>query len=346
MATVPIEEPGPGRAATARFVPFAAGFILTAAPNWTRTPPIAGTPLALLAGLWLFGRIGLAGLLPSPWAVAADVVFLPALALAVGPTIIRHSGLRNGALLGVLLGLAACNAAFHLDLAPLDAGAALRLAAGIFVLLIAMIGGRIVPAFTQSGLHVAGRAATIGASGVLDGLAIGVLALAVALDAAEAAPATCAAAAGTAALLHAVRLARWQGWRTADLPIVLVLHAGYAWVPAGAALLAAAHLGWLPRTAGLHAWGAGAVGTMLIAVMSRASLGHGGRVLAPDASTVAAYCLVFAGAALRVGGAVAGGRSEMALLTLGGGAWSLGYLLFGLRFLPIWLRPRADGRPG
>lgn len=323
-----------------------AGFILTAVPNWTGTRPLGGAPLALLVLIWLAGRVGMAGLLPLPYGAIADAAFLPALAVAVAPAILRRSVARNGVFVLVLLVLAMVNAAFHADFARFDADRALRLAIGLFAILIGLVGGRIVPAFTQSGLRVSGRAVTIVARPRLDRAAVLVLVLAVAADAAGLPPAVCGAAAGIAAVLHALRLSHWQGWSAHRLPLVWILHAGYLWLVIGMALLAASHLGLVDDSAHLHAWGAGAVGTMLLAVMSRASLGHAGRDLVADAATVVAYGLVTVGAALRVAAAVAAGPAYGDWVLAGGAAWSLGYLVFAVRFLPVWLRPRQDGRPG
>ncbi|MCC7275214.1 MAG: NnrS family protein, partial [Alphaproteobacteria bacterium] len=320
-----------------------AGFLLTAAPNWTGTRPLSGAPLALLVAVWIAGRAGMLGLLPPAVAVAADLAFLPLLGLCVGRAIVARSGRRNGVLLVFLLALTLANAAVQLDLGVVDGTAALRTGVGLLVVLIGLIGGRIVPAFTQSGLRMAGHAATIAPAPTLDRLAVLALAVAVVADAAPVPAYLVAAAAGLAAVLHAVRLARWQGWRAGGLPLVWVLHLGYAFVVAGAALLAAARLDLVPASAALHAWSAGAVGTMLLAVMSRASLGHSGRTLAAGPALVAAYVLVVAGAALRVAGAAAEGEATLPLTLLGGAAWSLGYLTFAVAFLPVWLRARADG---
>ena len=323
-----------------------AGFILTAVPNWTGTRSLSGLRLGLLVALWVAGRAAMAELVPPPYGAPIDVAFLPVLAIAVGPAILHGSRARNGVFVLLLLVLCAGNGAFHANVAWFGASEALRAAIGMFALIIALVGGRIVPAFTQSGVRAAGRTVAIGPAPYLDRVAIIVLLAAVLADSGGIAATPCAILAGAAALLHGVRLFRWKGWRAIDLPLVWMLHAGYAWIVIGAALLAAKHLGVAHPSAALHAWGAGAVGTMLIAVMSRASLGHGGRDLVADATTVAAGTLVIVGATLRVVGALVDSSVHHLLLTAGGIAWCAGYLTFAVRYVPIWLRPRVDGKPG
>ncbi|MFW6052085.1 MAG: NnrS family protein, partial [Myxococcota bacterium] len=154
-------------------------------------------------------------------------------------------------------------------------------------------------------------------------------------------------AAAAAAVLLALRAAGWQPFRTLREPLLWVLHVGHAWLIVGFALVAAAELGTgLALTTATHALTAGAIGTMVVAVMTRASLGHTGRALeAPPAVTVA-YALVILGAVVRVLGPVAAPALYFESVVAGGVAWATGYALFCLVYAPMLLRPRADGRPG
>jgi uncharacterized protein involved in response to NO len=209
--------------------------------------------------------------------------------------------------------------------------------------MIAVVGGRIIPAFTQNAVRRRDPAFAI-AAGWLDLVAVGltVLILLVDLAAPETPAAGAIAAAGAAA--HAARLARWRGDRTLGQPILWVLHLGYGWLVVGLALKAAWFLTGAPYAAAwLHALTAGCFATMILAVASRASLGHTGRPIVAAPLTVAAYVALTAAAVIRVAAPLAG---SPAALTLAGVLWTAAFIAFLGVYAPILLRPRADGRPG
>ncbi len=324
-----------------------AGFLLTAVPNWTGTAAIKGPRLMLLVVVWLAGRIAAY----SPDALiftVVDCAFLPLLALMVGPGIILRSGKRNAVMVVILLVLAAINAGVHFDgfgLDGLSAAWALRLGIAVFALMIGIIGGRIVPAFTLGGMRMAGRPLEITAWRATElGSILSLLAFALA-TAVQGPDTVLGLFAAVAGLCNLLRFLRWQGWKTWRVPLVWVLHAGYGWLVIGLLLTAATHLTALvPEPAAIHALTAGAFSTMILAVMSRAALGHTGRQLVAGRAVTAAYHLVLCGVLLRVAAPFL--AAEATLLTLGGALWSLGFLVFALRYAPILLRGRPDGRPG
>jgi uncharacterized protein involved in response to NO len=281
-----------------------AGFALTAVPNWTGRLPLRGTPLALLFGLWLAGRVVVAcsDLIGPLLALLVDVGFLLTMTALVVREIAAGRNWRNLPI-AVLLGwLAAANLLVHLGpVAGLASEAlGLRLAIATVLTLIGLIGGRIVPSFTRNWLARRPGESLPAPFGGYDKLAL--LALIVAMLAWALWPeaATSGILLLLAAFLHAIRLARWRGWRTAAEPLVLILHLGYGWLPMGLALV-----GWsilapdLPLAA-RHALTAGTIGTMTLAVMTRATLGHSGHALHAGPATVAIYACVIGGALLRV----------------------------------------------
>jgi uncharacterized protein involved in response to NO len=321
-----------------------AGFLLTAVPNWIDSGPVRGPRLALLAALWVAGRAA-AWTAPAPLFAALDLAFLPALAALIAPGIIVRSGRRNGVFVLLLAILWGANLATHLAALGVADSARWGLMLGIAVLLtaIGVIGGRIVPAFTIGGMRMAGRPLQIAPSPRLDLAAVlGVAATGLA-EAAGAPLPLLAAVAGFAAVANAVRLVHWQGWRTLAVPLVWVLHVGYAWLVVGLGLKALGALDLVPATAAVHALTAGAIGTMVMAVMTRASLGHTGRVLQASRGTVVAYLLLTAGAVLRVAGPLVGGGLERELVGVSGLVWAAGWLAFVACYAPILLRPRAPG---
>jgi len=323
-----------------------AGFMLTAIPNWTGRLPIAGASLAALFGLWVAARLAVlcsAHLGQGP-AALLDVGFYILLA-AIGTREILAAKNRDVPVVGLILLFGVANAIDHAAAAGLVADADLGWRAGIslVVLMISVIGGRIVPSFTRNWLARRGvREGLPEQPGRFDLAAIAVTALALAgwvLFPSQAAVGVLLVGAG---LFQALRLARWRGLRTLADPLVLVLHVGYLWVPIGLLLLGAAILGpAMPRSAAVHALTAGAMATMILAVMTRASLGHTGRELRANGGTAALYLLVTLGALLRLAASF-GLVDYMLGLEVAGLAWGGAFFLFLVAYGPILFAGRVD----
>jgi len=304
------------------------GFLLTAIPNWTGRLPLRGAPLAALAALWILGRIAL--LTPVPW---IELAFPLALIFVVAREVTAARNFHNLPVVAVLALLFVGDLLVHLHALDIAYTAMLgnRIGVATLLLLIALIGGRIIPSFTRNWLAKARPAGRMPAPhSALDWacLATGAVGL-IAWAAAPDAPASSVLAiAGGAAL--AVRLSRWRGLATLGEPLLFVLHVGYAWLAAGLALAGLnAFLGWLPPGAPTHALTAGAIGTMTLAVMTRASLGHTGHALTAGGGTVAIYALVSLGAVLRVA------AQTPAMTSLAGLAWAAAFALFALLYGPL-----------
>jgi uncharacterized protein involved in response to NO len=312
--------------------------------------PLQGSPLAALAALWLAGRVALAlSAVMGPWAAAAlDLAFPAALLGAVAREIVAGQNWRNLPVCLALAGLLAANALTHLEAIGFAATgpAGIRLGTAVLVALIALVGGRILPSFTANWLRKRGELRLPVPFGRFD-LATIVLTWA-ALLAWTMAPAALptAVVALAAGLANALRLARWRGHRTLAEPLVWVLHLGYAWIPAGLLLTSVGGFspGMLPPVAGLHALTAGAIGTMTLAVMTRATLGHTGRALTADRGTLLIYACVSLGAVLRVGAPMLPGPEV--LLSISGALWGAAFLLFVSIYGPLLVRPRAGTKPG
>jgi len=327
------------------------GFLLTAVPSWTGQRGYSGWPLVLLAGLWLSGRLLVAssGHWAAPLTAAVDLAFVPALALMLLPTLLRARS-RNTPLLLALLALFAANAVFHWAVNHADEGLArdaLLAAVNIVLLLVTIIGGRIVPAFTSSALKEQGADDRPlkhwpGTSTLAVGAMVAVLLVDLAFPGGRGAG-VCALA---AAVIQAVRLLQWQGLRTVRLPIVWVLHVAYAWLPLGLALKAVALLAGAPFAAfWLHALTIGAAATMIVAVITRASLGHTGRPLRVGAPTVLAYLLLTAAGVVRTFGAGVAVPYAV-IIALTAVLWTGAFALFLGIYAPILLTPRVDGKAG
>ena len=281
------------------------GFLLTAIPNWTGRLPIAGPPLAALFVLWVAARAAvLFSAATGPvLAAALDVGFFITLAALAAREVLAAKN-RNLPIVLLVLLFGAANAADHAAAAGwlADDGLGVRGAISLVVLMISLIGGRIVPSFTRNWLVKHGVKDRLpGQPGRFDFATIAVTALALLAWIAALSSRAAGAMLVGAGLLQAVRLARWGGLRAWRDPLVLILHVGYFWVPTGLLLLGASLLGALiPTSAAIHALTAGAMATMILAVMTRATLGHTGRELKADGPTVLVYILITAGALLRV----------------------------------------------
>lgn len=321
-----------------------AGFLLTAIPNWTGRLPIAGLPLAALFGFWLAGRIAVlfSALLNPLVAAAIDVGFYLLLAWIAAREVLEANN-RNFPIVGLVLLFGIANGLDHFAASGslVDQDIPWQLAITLVTLMISLIGGRIIPSFTRNWLVK--RGVKHGLPGQPSRFDIFVIALtAMGLLAWISAPSGwlpggLLALAATGQLL---RLARWKGWKCVADPLVLILHVGYLWIPVGLALLAAVEVGApLPRSAAVHALTAGAMATMILAVMTRASLGHTGRELRAGPATTAIYLFVTLGAALRVG-APLGAVDYRIGMEFAGTFWLAAFVLFVLVYGRILIKPR------
>ena len=284
------------------------GFLLTAIPNWTGRLPLQGTPLIVLVAAWLLGRIAVTFSATIGWLPAAvtDGGFLLLVAAAAAREIIAGGNWSNLKVVSLVVLLATGNICFHLE--AHFAGAAdysIRLGLAVVVMLMTLIGGRIVPSFTRNWLSRENPGRLPVPFNRFDAIVIAASAATLVLwIVMPQSPAT-GAALTIAGILQGMRLARWAGDRTARERLVLILHLGYAFIPLGFLLLGAASFDLVPVAAGVHAWGGGAAGTMTLAVMTRASLGHTGHVLTASRGTQAIYAAVLLAAMMRMAAALA-----------------------------------------
>ena len=321
------------------------GFLLTAIANWTGRPLLGGAALAALAALWVAVRVTFALGIGALWlALTLELLLFLAVAAFAAREVIL-SGNRNLPI-AIIVALVGISAAIDLAetggiLTDYDIG--LRSGISLIVMLIGLVGGRIIPAFTRNWLTREGAAPpmpVMPSPGDIRVLGL----TAIAMVAWLLWPNTIAVgwlllAAG---LSHLWRMSRWQGWRTYRDPLVVVLHLAYLWMPVGLGLLGL-HLAFdiVSRSAALHALGAGAMGLLILAVMSRASLGHTGRTLQAGSGLTLAYALVFIGALVRVLTSV-GLLEGIWPIHLSAALWAGGFVLFAALYFPILTRPRLD----
>jgi uncharacterized protein involved in response to NO len=326
------------------------GFLLTAVPNWTGRRGYAGAPLVLLAGLYLAARFALLPGSPAPPPVAAVVALLPlpALLLTILPALLKAGSPRLYGPPVLVLAFWAGDALMLAETAGWTADSfatGQRLALNVALALVGLIGGRIVPSFTLNALRKAGRMPGSPPWPWID--RAGMLALGAVVVADLTAPDTVTSGviASVAALLALARLARWRGHETLGQPILWMLHLAYLLIPAAVATKAAfllADAAW--GSAWLHLQATGAITLMIMAVMTRATLGHTGRELVAPRPAVVAYLLVLVAAALRSFGGEA--MPYLTALALAAAAWIAAFGLFLLVFAPMLVAPACvrDGR--
>ena len=321
-----------------------AGFLLTAVRNWTNLPTPSGVPLALLAALWVAGRV----LVLTPWGMAAALVnaaFPVAAGIAIAVPMVRSANRRNYFFAALLVLMGGVVLAFHLShQGVLSWPSRLGLLAGLDIVLfvMAVMGGRVIPMFTNNGVPGTNARRTV----ATERLALGSVLLLLAADLAQAPAAVVGVVALAAAIAHAVRLWLWQPWRTLRAPIVWVLHAAYAWIVAHLALRALAAAGFVGESVALHALTLGAIGGLTIGMMTRTAKGHTGRPLMADGYEVAAYGLVMTAAVVRVAGGLLVPGAYLATVVASAALWSTAFAIYAVRYWPVLTRPRLDGKPG
>ncbi len=321
-----------------------AGFVLTAVPNWTGRLPVSGGRLAILVAFWLAGRVGfLSAAWIGPLATAVlDLAFLTALAVMIGRELIAGKNWRNLPVLLIISFFTLGNWLIHFEANGIAATAeiGIRLSTFVLALLVALIGGRIVPSFTRNWLVRNGSTALPAPPmGRIDTIALVALVVFVIAKVAQPDHLITAHLAVLTGVLHGIRLLRWKGWAVLNEPLMWVLHLGYAWLVVALLLIGLTGLtDFLSPTSAIHALTAGAFGTMILAMMTRASLGHTGRELTASAGTSAIFVLITIAAVLRVAAPELG---EWAMW-FSGGAWTLAFGLFTVLYFPVFTQPRVQ----
>jgi len=321
-----------------------AGFLLTAVCNWTGKPTPTGPALMAFAALWVAGRV----LVLTPFVIAAAVVnaaFPVAIAIAIGIPLVQSRNRRNYFFIALLLLLGVAVLAFHLsllNLLPWPERASLQAGLDVVLFVMAVMGGRVIPMFTNNG--VPGTNAT--RHPWVEKFALGSVLALLGADLLPLPATLVALLAFVAVAAHAARLYLWQSWRTSRTPMVWVLHVAYGWIVIYLLLRGLAGLGMVGELFAVHALTIGAIGGMTIGMMTRTARGHTGHPLAPDRFEIACYILVALAAAIRVFGGMWLPGAYLATIIVSGTCWSAAFALFAIRYWPVLTRNRLDGKPG
>jgi uncharacterized protein involved in response to NO len=322
----------------------AAGFLLTASQNWSGIRGVHGARLQILVALWFAGRLAL--LLPWPWLAAGlDLLFLPVLLFSLWPYLGSVQQKRNRIFL-VLFGLQILgNGLYHLE----AVGSGLHFARNgiylimhVFLLMIVVIGGRVIPGFTRNAIP----GAKVSSWPWLEKASLGLAALWLITELIWPVSAAGRALALVTGLVHLLRLIGWRPWQAWHNPLLLILPTGYAWMVIGF-LLRGLPAAWAPALpTATHAFTAGAMGVMMHGMVTRVSLGHTGRPLKASKAMIAGYIALNLGAIVRVGIPWLLPSHYQHGLLCAGLLWVLAFGLYVWECAPILIAPRPDGREG
>lgn len=327
----------------------AIGITLTALPSWPGTAELRDARLVVLVAIWAAGRLACwaAPWLAPAWVAAIDSMFFPAVFVAVAPQLLRAPNRLYLLLLPILAAFAGANLAWHAGAMAGDAGlASLGLRTGLYALIVLFVlkGGVLTPIFTGNALRETGRGEQAPFVMALDTAAVAVVLALAALDLSGAPSAWTGSAALASAIVHGWRVARWKGWRVADVPLVLVMHLAFAWLVFAFGLKAAADLGQLvPEPAWVHAFTVGALGMMMLGLMTRVVLRHTGRPLAVPRPMLVGWALMFGAALLRLAATVHGlGEWTVAVAAL---LWAAPFAIYLLLFARMLVTPSLPRAP-
>lgn len=321
-----------------------AGFLFTAVRAWTGRPTPTGMTLASFVLLWIAGRV----LAVTPYQTAATLInaaFPIAVAVGIGIPLANSGNRRNYFFVLLLFLLSMATLTHHLSLLgvlAVPALAGLQVGLDLVLFIIAVVGGRVIPMFTNNG--VPGTRATRNA--LVEKFALGGVLVLLIADVLQASPSVLAILALVVAIAHAARLYLWQPWRTARTPLVWILHASYGWIVAYLVLRSLAAFGMIAVPLAIHALTIGAIGGMTMGMMARTARGHTGRALTADGFEVACFVLIQLAALCRVFGAMLFPDAYLATVIASGLCWSLAFAIFSVRYWPVLSRSRLDGKPG
>ena len=323
-----------------------AGFLLTAVRNWTERPTPAGRYLGAMVALWLFARIlPFSDNFPS-WLIAlVDLAFLPVVAVGIGVPLVRSGESRNLVFLPLLAALWTANVFVHaelLGLAPNLARNGIFLGLDLIVLLIVIMGGRVIPFFTERAL----AGVVMKRPSIIEWLSPLSVLLFLLSNFFFADSLLSGSLAALAACVNGVRLAGWYTQRYWRVPLLWVLHLGYGWIVAGFFLKVGAALGLVPPQFTIHAFTVGGIGVLTLGMMARVALGHTGRPLSVGAAMVVAFGLVNLSAVTRGLLPIVLPEWFSPLVVVSGLLWIAAFVIFIVIYTPILTQPRIDGRPG
>lgn len=322
------------------------GFALTAIPNWTSRDTIGGARLGVLFVFWLGSRIGaillLFGIDARLFTSVIECIFYIQFLFLASNEVIVAKNQRNYKIIGIFAVFVSAAVYTNLVRVELLDGTIVgwRIGLGLLVILIAVIGGRIIPAFTANWMRKNEIVDTPIMFSGFDIICIGALVVTIALFTIQSDSLLLTIMSFLTGTLHFIRLFRWRGWKTYRSPLVAILHISYMWIPIGFLLLGAANQGFMAEQTAFHAWTVGAVGSMTLAVMCRASLGHAGLALEDHPSLTIVFVAISLAGLVRVSAGFCLDHYNI-LVGASGIAWCFAFMVFLVRFIPTYFAQKV-----
>ena len=319
------------------------GFLFTAVRNWTGHPTPFGAPLAMLAALWIAGRV----LVLTPYAIAAaaiNTLFPLAVAVGIGVPLVRSGNRRNLFFIVLLVLIATGELATHLallDIVALPDRLGVQVALDVILLVMTVVGGRVVPMFTTNGVQGAQVQRNTLVERLVPASMLGVLLA----DLLPVPTELLAIILAVGAAAQVARVLLWRPWQTVRVPLVWILHIGYFWIPVHLTFRVLSEFDLVSPLLATHALTVGAIGALTLGMMTRTARGHTGRPLVADPFEVGAFTLVTAAAITRVLVPLALPSAYREAVIGSACLWSVAYAIYAVRYWPILTRPRLDGKP-
>lgn len=329
-----------------------AGFLLTAVQNWTGVRGVQGPALLALFLLWLAGRVVLLfpNLLGELLTTLIDLSFLPTVAIILAKPILAIKQYRNLFFVPLLALFTIANLEMHLSVYyPQTFTVTYAGYAGVMLVtfLMSVMAGRVVPMFTANGTKTAKAVQLLW----LDKLTNGSLAIAMLSLLLEPVVGFSALFFGAlliiAGIFQTMRWLRWRPWITLNVPLLWSIHGAMKFISFGLVILGLSYL--IPEIPSNHAWHLltiGGMGGLILAMISRVSLGHTGRPLQPPKAMTAAYILISLAALVRVFGPWGLPEKTLLFIDISGTFWLAAFAIFVITYGPMLMTARKDGRPG
>jgi len=329
-----------------------AGFLLTAIQNWTGTRGAQGTTLLLLFTLWLVGRLVILfpDLLGNSITTIIDLSFLPTVAFVLAKPIIAIKQYRNLFFIPLLLLFTLANLEMHLAIYyPNSFIITFSAYAGVMLVtfLMSVMAGRVTPMFTANGTNTA----KVNPLPWLDKITNGSLGIAMLYLLLQPVIGFSELSFGVlliiAGVFQTMRWLRWKPWITLNVPLLWSIHISIKFIAYGLILLGLSYL--ITDIPSNHLWHlltVGGMGGLILAMISRVSLGHTGRPLSPPKAIVFAYFSIILAALVRSIGPWVLPEKTLMFIDISGTFWLLAFGIFVVTYAPMLMSARKDGRPG
>ena len=323
------------------------GFLFTAVRNWTGLPTPSGSVLGIIAAVWIAGRVvPMTGM--EEVGIILDVLFLPLVTVGIAIPIFRSANKRNYKIVVIVAVMAILHFVFHLalggELPAWLSRPSLLAVIDITAVLFALVGGRVIPAFTRNAVPGSDPVHKLWVEVSAFGFLLLLAATTLAAGALFLPSWVFVLLAFLAAAAHAVRLAYWQPGLTLNDPLLWMMPVAYSWLPVALLLRGLSGLAIVPPSAWIHALTAGALTSLMVAMMMRSTLGHTGRKLEASGADVFVVLMLQVAAVVRVLAGIVADHRTMTIIA--GVVWMIAFTGFLVRYLPMLVSRRVDGKPG